>query len=233
MEIQKIQNITLDKVSNVLSATHISVAQKETFLKMHSEAIHGLIAGKINTAAFRSIMKNRPLKIFRPFKNSLTKKGDRKILAEVLGIEPSELDSYIDEVSEKIEEGDTDDLSEESIEKVKTYVYRHGDRNQVLTFLDYEISSAEDILGVLYRTLSYNAGGVADYYVRPIHRMNNRTLVSLYDVINKNLRKAKDTGNISETDKDRMAQWALVRIYEIQNNQKLQNAIKLKQKLEG
>ena len=52
-------------------------------------------------------------------------------------------------------------------------------------------------------------------------------------LINHILKNAKSTGNISEEDKERAAEWALVRIYEIQNNQKFKNAVKLRQQLEN
>jgi hypothetical protein len=112
-------------------------------------------------------------------------------------------------------------------EKVKTYIYRHGKKGDVVRFLDYELSDAKHILKTLYRTLDDNSGGMAGYFTRPIHRMDNKTLVKLYGVIDNRLRASKDAGFITEDECNSTAQWALVRIYEIQNNSKLIRAYKL------
>lgn len=231
MRISQVKPLTFNELYKVLSATHISAAQKEEFVRENRVEIDALMLGKINTEAFQTVMKNRPIKLFKPLRNSYTKAGDKKILAETLGIEPSQVPEFVNKVSEAIKDGKIKDFPKDKIENTKIYAYRHGTKEEVANFLDYELGTAQDVLGILYRTLSYNTGGVADYYVRPIHRMNNKTLVHLYDIIDKNLKDAKNTGNISETDRERTAEWALVRIYEIQNNQKLKNAIKLKREL--
>ena len=233
MDIQSIMSgpLTINKVYNVLSATHISASDKEQFIQVNQTAIEQLFAGKANSMAFQQIMKGRPLQLFKPIKNSFTKAGDKKLLAKNMGIPASEVDDYIHEIAEDIGNGDLSDVSKSTIETLKTYVFRHGKKEDLLTFLDYELSSASDILGVLYRTLQYNTGGAADYFVRPIHRMNNQTLVKMYDIVDKNLKDAARSGDISELERERTAEWALVRIYEIQNNQKFRNAVKLKNEL--
>lgn len=233
MEVKKVEPLTLSKIINILRATHISETEKEEFVQSNQLEIDSLFMGKINTEAFQTVMKNRPLIILNPFKNSLTKAGDKKILADALGIPPSKIDRYIKKLTDKIEDGDFEEIPKEKLELAKTYVYRHGTKNQVTDFLDYELSSTKEILEILYRTLAYNTGGAADYFVRPIHRMDNKTLIRLYDIIDKNLKDAFKSGNISETDRERTAEWALVRIYEIQNNQKIKNAIKLKREFES
>lgn len=231
MEIYRVEPLTVNKIIKVLSATHISASEKEQFIRANRVEIDSLLAGKINTEAFQRVMKDRPLILFKPLKNSFTKAGDKKILANTLGISPNQVGSFIQGVADDIKSGNIKDIPKEKLELAKSYAYRHGTKEQVIDFLDYELSSAKDILGVLYRTLSYNAGGTADYFVRPIHRMDNKTMVGLYDIIDKNLKDAKTAGNISEIDRERTAEWALVRIYEIQNNQKLRNAVKLRNKL--
>lgn len=233
MEIHRLEPLTLNKVYNVLSATHISAAQKEEFVMVNRTEINELLLGKINTASFQTIMQGRKLQLFKPLKNSYTKAGDKKILAKALGIATGDVDSYIHGISEAIEDGEITDYPKDKIEMIMTYVYRHGKKNELLNFVDYELSSAKDILGVLYRTLEYNAGGAADYFVRPIHRLDNKTIVSLYDIIDKNLKNAVRTGDLSAIDCERTSEWALVRIYEIQNNQKLKNALRLKRELES
>ena len=109
---------------------------------------------------------------------------------------------------------------------LKTYVYRHGSKDDLVAFLDYELKKAEDLTKSLYRTLEYYSGGVADYFIRPIHRMDNKTLIKLFDVINKNIKQKQIAGKLSEAESEEVAKYALLRIYEIQNNSKLINAIK-------
>ena len=233
MQVSRVENLTFDKIQRVLSANHITADQKEQFLIANSVQIHQLMASKVNAPAFKVIMKNRPLKILRPLKNSVTKAGDKKILAEVLEIEPCDIDDYITEVGESIAANDLKNISKDNIETLKTYVYRHGKKEDVLNFLNFELNSAADTLHALYQTLSYETGGVADYFSRPIHRLDNKTMIDLYDVIDKNLSKAKEMGNLTEQDRESAAQWALVKIYEIQNNQHLKKALELKHRLES
>lgn len=231
MNILSVEPISFNIICKVIGATHISAYQKEKFFHNHSIEIGRIMESKISSGEFQGMMSNRPLVLFKPIKNSFTKAGDKMLLAETLGIKPKEVTSYVRNVVDAIKSGNIDIIPEDKLETVKTYVYRHGKKGDVIDFLDYELAYAGDILGVLYRTLSYNAGGVADYFVRPIHRMNNSTLVSVYDVIDKNLKNAKHVGNISVEECDKTSEWALVRIYEIQNNQKLRNAVKLRDEL--
>ena len=226
MDDLKVQPITAIKIQKVLSSTKLTDAQKAQFLKENAIAIKEVAKTEITKAEFAQMMKERPLIRFRPFKNSFTKRGDRILLAKSLGVEQNNLDNYIEKVL-------TEDLnnkhllSKENIEKVKTYIYRHGKKGDVVRFLDYELSDAKHILKTLYRTLDDNSGGMAGYFTRPIHRMDNKTLVKLYGVIDNRLRASKDAGFITEDECNSTAQWALVRIYEIQNNSKLIRAYKL------
>ena len=112
------------------------------------------------------------------------------------------------------------------MEMLKTYVYRHGSKDELVAFLDYELNKVTDIEKTLYRTLEYYSGGIADYFIRPIHRMDNKTLIKIYNVINKNIQQARDNGRISDERSEKIAKWALIQIYRIQNNSKFINAIK-------
>ena len=56
--------------------------------------------------------------------------------------------------------------------------------------------------------------------------MSNATLIKLYNVIDKNLKNARDKGSLTEEQYNKTAKRALVRIYQLQNNSKLINAIK-------
>ena len=87
--------------------------------------------------------------------------------------------------------------------------------------LDQELTLAKDKLQTLYSTLEYNTGGVADYFTRPIHRMDNTTLVTIYSVVNKHLDKMVKDNKLSAEQHDDTSQWALIQIYRIQNNSKL------------
>lgn len=112
---------------------------------------------------------------------------------------------------------------------LKTYIYRHGSSEQLVEFFDFELQKSNNILKTLYKTLEYNNNGVADYFVRPIHRMSNKTLVEVYEVVDKNLKIAQDTGLITEKQSLETSEWALKRIYQIQHNSKFINSLKIKE----
>ena len=122
-------------------------------------------------------------------------------------------------------------VSGDIYKQIKTYVYRHGTKKQVIAILDYELRHTTDILKTLYRTLDYNSCGIANYFMFPHHKLDNSTLIKLYNVIDKNLELSSESGKISEVNALETAEWALAKIYDIQNNQHFQNAIKLKKEL--
>jgi len=237
MNVQSISSITtidLPTIHKVLSASNISESQKADFVKQHTEQISQVLKGHISVAEFKFIMNNRSLRKFRFLKNSITKRGDRIFLAITLGVNPAELDGYIGDIEGTIT--DFEDLSflpKDKLDAIKTYIYRHGSKDEIVSFLDYELRTARDITKTLYRTLKYNTGGLADYFIRPVHKMSNYTMVKLYNVIDKNMRSAVTAGSITEEQYSETARWALVRIYEIQNNSKLINAIKTYKVLNG
>ena len=152
-----------------------------------------------------------------------------------LGIEPPDVDEYIDGIVSKqfSEFSDLDFLDKDKLDAIKTYVYRHGSADGVVAFLDYELNVSNDKLKTLYRTLEYHTGGLADYFIRPVHRMSNMTMVRLYNVIDKHISTAKESGAITDEEYYKTAKWALVQIYQIQNNSKLINAIKTLKVLNG
>ena len=225
--ISAIKTIDLPTIHKVLSSNAISDSQKENFVKQYKTQIHEVFKEHISGAEYKFIMNNRPLRKFRFVKNSFTKRGDRILLANTLEIEPAELDDYIENVEEGIADVDKlSFLSKDKIDAIKTYVYRHGSTDDITAFLDYELKTSKDILNTLYRTLEYNTGGIADYFIRPVHRMSNKTLIKLYNVIDKNIKSARDTDSISEEESSEIARWALIQIYKLQNNSQLINAIK-------
>lgn len=225
--INSVSNINLSTVREILSSNKISQSQKTVFMRKYKTEIQQALDIKLSGTEFNWIMKNRPLQKFKPIKNSLTKRGDKIMLANALEIEPAELDDYIENVSEALE--DIDKLSflpKDKLDSIKTYIYRHGSKDDIVNFLDYELKTSKDILKTLYTTLDYHTNGLADYFIRPIHRMSNLTMIRLYNVIDKNLSAARDIGSISDEQYNKVARSALVRIYQIQNNSKLVNAIK-------
>lgn len=214
----KVEPITPLYVNKILASNKLTDAQKYQFIKENSAAIKSFSGEEINMTELKEIMKSRPLVRFRPIKNSFTKQGDKILLAKSLNIEPKEVNSYIANLTTS---GLNTNTPVESIEKVKSYVYRHGTKGQVLKFLEYELSDVKFILERLYKTLQANSGGLYDYYERPIHRMSNNNLAQLYNVIDKSLRNAEKKGAINKDQLSSTSEWALVKIYEIQNNSKL------------
>lgn len=227
MRVNNIGYIDMQTLHKVLTSDKISFNEKISYVRKNSNKIKDIIEAHITSSEYKKLMKGRPLEKFRPLKNSYTKRGDKILLAGSLGISPSEVPEYVQNASDEIASGNIEAMKQtEKMDKIKTYVYRHGSKEQIINFLDYELSTAKDKLCCLYRTLEYNSGGVADYFVRPIHRMNNKTLVGLYSIIDKHLTECQTQGLVSKSEKDRNAEWAIVRICQIQSNSKLINAVK-------
>ena len=234
MEIEKIHPVSFEAVHRILSSKKISNEHKIKFIRSNHTKIKKVSEFQVTSYEFNEIMKNRPLKKFKFLKNSFTKCGDKIILAKSLGIKPSEVASYIKNVSEDINDvNGLTFLPPDKLEQIKTYVYRHGSKDELVNFLDYELTRSKDIVSSLYTTLEYHTGGVADYFIRPIHRLDNNTLVKIFNVVDKNLEKAYEAGNIDQIDKDKISKDALISIYKIQNNNKLINAIKTAKVLNG
>ena len=227
MEIKRVENLDFKRLMQVLSSSEITEKQKTEFVQKNKPQVEKIMTLKISGMDYKTLMQKRELKKFRPIKNSFTKKGDKLILAKALNINPSEVNDYIKRTSSIINNiNDIDFLSPDKIEMLKTYVFRHGSKDELVNFLDYELKKSKNIVKSLYKNLEYYSGGVADYFIRPIHRMDNRTLIEVFNVINKNIKQKTLEGNISEAESEKLAKWALIKIYKIQNNSKLINAIK-------
>ena len=225
--INSIDTINLYTVREILASNKITHRQKVDFIRKHKTQIQQALDVKLSGTEFMGLMKNRPLKKFKILKNSFTKRGDKILLAETLGIDPSELDDYITNVEEELVNIDKlSFLPKDKLDAIKTYIYRHGSKDSIVNFLDYELKTSKDLLKTIYTTLEYHTGGMADYFIRPVHRMSNLTMVKLYSVIDKNIKNAYNNGDISEIQAAEISKWSLIRIYQIQNNSKLINAIK-------
>lgn len=219
-KIQSINFIDAIKLHSVLSSEKLTDNQKAEFIRNNSIAIKNIIKTEISKTDYLHIMQNRPLIRFRPLKNSFTKKGDSILLAKSLNISEKEIKKYINSIIDtnfKIQHNQDKD----NIEKVKTYIYRHGTKEQVIKFLEYELSDTKTTLAKLYKTLDDNSGGLCEYFSRPIHRMDNITLGKLYNTIDKSLRNSEKAGYMTKEECNSHSEWALVRIYQIQNNSKL------------
>ena len=228
MEISRINALDFDTLMNVLSSPKITESQKTQFLLKNQSQISTIIETKITSSDFENLMQKRVIQKFRPLKNSFTKRGDKILLAKALEIEPSNVSAYIKKTTSIMQNVDEIDfLPPDKMDMLKTYVYRHGSKDELVAFLDYELQKAKDITKALYKTLEYYSGGVADYFIRPIHRMDNKTLIKIFQIINKNIKQSQSTGQLSDVRAKKLAKWALIRIYQIQNNSKLINAIKI------
>ncbi len=225
-KINPISSIDYIKIQEVLSSTSLTNGQKAEFIKMNSSEIKSTLKLEITKDEFKQLMANRPLIRFRPFKNSFTKKGDDIILAQSLGIKTTDVKKYINSIIDMNFEIQTD-ADKTNIDMLRTYVYRHGTKEQVVAFLENELSDVKNVLKSLYHTLDDNSGGIADYFMRPIHRMDNNTMRRLYNTIDKSLKASVDAGYMDEAKLKETSEWALVRIYQIQNNSRVLRAAKI------
>lgn len=227
MEIPSIDSINIHSIRKVLTANDISLTDKTNFVRKNKTAITNVVKNELTGLEFKGLMGNRPLPKFRPLKNSFTKRGDKILLAKTLGIPVSEVDDFIVKAKDFMKTlNDLNFLPNNQLEAIKTYVYRHGSIDDVVSFLDYELKHSKNLIKTLYSTLEYHSGGVADYFIRPIHRMSNTTMIKLYNIIDENLELARSTGTVSDEQYDEIARHALVKIYQIQNNSKFINAVK-------
>lgn len=225
-KITPIEKIDYIKIHEILESEKLTNTQKATFIKENETLVKSALNIDITKGEFENLMSNRPLEKFRPLKNSFTKQGDDILLAQTLKIDKKDISKFINSVINSNFETHNN-LKQDDIEILKTYVYRHGTKSQVVAFLEYELSDAKNILQKLYKTLEYNSGGLADYFMRPIHRMSNITMRKLYNTIDKSLKNAANTGVISKEECNSHSEWALVKIYQIQNNSRLLKAFNL------
>lgn len=207
-------------IYKVLSSQKISNSDKCKYIKQHSQEIKDIAKNELSKEEFEYLMQNRPLIKFKPFKNSFTKHGDDELFARAVGIDRSEINGFISGIiGSNFAIHDRQEW--DNIEKAKSYVYRHGSKEQVVRFLEYELSDVKNVLDILYKTLDENSGGIAAYFSRPVHYMDNKTLTSIYRVIDKSLKNSMNAGYMNNEEYLRNSEKALVRIYQIQNDQRI------------
>ena len=227
MRIENIGYIDTYKIRKILVSSQITDDEKAQFLRSNSSEIKSIMHAALSRDEYNMIIANRPLVIFKPVKNAFTKRGDKVFLANALGLNEKAVNRYIKDTVKELKSGiAVASISPEKIEEIRTYVYRHGSTDHLLTFLNNELVNSNNIMKTLHKNLEYHNGGVADYFVRPIHRMSNRTMINLCNVVDKNLIDAKESGKISEKDYADASDWAIQRIYVLQHNSRLINALK-------
>ena len=86
-----------------------------------------------------------------------------------------------------------------------------------MAILHYELSDVRTALTYLYTTLENNSGGLADYITKNHRIMDNSTISNIYSVIDQSIKKSTEAGYIRKTESGKISQWALARIYELQN----------------
>src|SRR5574344_692309 len=212
-------NPTLDTatIRQVLSTEQLTDTQKAQFLRNNKTQIQDLMQDKITSSEFVNMIENRPLVRFRPLKNSYTKRVDKALLANALNIETTQVEGFIQSVTDKFIANGKDGLKLSDVnEKVKTYVYRHGTKEQVNAVLGYELLNSDKIINTVQSTMTYSNGGLADYFSRPIHRMSNKNFAAIFNTINLYLKKSCEAGKISTEEMNETIDWALIRLYEIQ-----------------
>jgi len=225
--VKEISSLDATKIRQVLTSPKISETEKIQFIRKNSDVIRNTLSISPDAVEYARMMKNRPLEKFKPIKNSFTKRGDKILLSKTLGISPSEVDDYLKNVTETTElTNKLSFLSDDKLSAIKTYAFRHGSTDMVSYFLEYDLKNSRNKVKAIYRNLEYHSGGMADYYIRPIHRMSNKTLINLYQIFDKSIVEAQTKGDINKEESMEISRYAIKRLYEIQNNSKFINSIK-------
>lgn len=231
LSVSKIENLDAITLRKILTSPKLTNVEKVQFIKVNNTEIKKTLNLNITPNDFKTMMSSRPLIKFKPIKNSFTKRGDKILLAKTLGINTTLLEKYIQNVTEDIKStNDISFLQNDKISAIKTYIFRHGSKDQLVTFLDYELKTSKNIIKSLYILFNEKCGAISLYFERPIHHFDNNTLVEMYNVVDKNIELAQQSGNLQPKDSLQIASQTLKRIYEIQNDNKLINALKVNKK---
>lgn len=219
--------LDISKIRQVMAATDISSVRKVRFVERNQAVIRDLSKPLLTGKEYSYLMLSRPLEKFRPVKNSFTKRGDKILLAKAFGIPFSEVDDYIAEFRDDIKVlNDLKFLPEDKYTAIRAYIFRHGSKEDLVAFLEVELKKSKDKIKSIEKNLVYHNGGMADYFIRPIHRMDNNTFIKIYNVLDKNIQDCFASGQLSEAERDKISLWSLQRLYEIKNNSQFINAVK-------
>ncbi len=107
------------------------------------------------------------------------------------------------------------------------YVYRHGSKDELLGYMKYQLSEAKSALKQLYNIVDNEAGGLYSYFERPIHMLDNRSVIKMQKIIKTGLSEAKNQGYLTQDMYDQNVDWALQKIYAIQSNTSLREALRV------
>jgi len=222
LRISEIPTLDVYNLRKILLTNALTDTQKVNFIRKNNMEIKSVLRQTLSSEDFNLVMYQRPLLRFRPMRNIAMCKGDKILLAKSLGVPPNELKLYIDETVNTLKSGQNwNKLPEDKMKSIKTYIYRHGSNDQLALFYDYELEMSKNLPKTLNKTLSFNNGGVADYFTRPIHRMSDKTLLNLYGITNKHLEKAQNNGTISEQELIASSIWSLNQLCLMQDNSRL------------
>ena len=146
------------------------------------------------------------------------------MIAKLLNMDKNGINNYLDSlIMRKFQ--NLSPLEIQYFGKIKAYIYKQGVIRRVLAVLRYELSDVRTALTNLYTTLENNTGGLADFLSSKNEPMSNETIEQIYTTIDKGIKKATAAGYIRETEAGKISQWALARIYELQNRPELMHAI--------
>lgn len=106
------------------------------------------------------------------------------------------------------------------------YIYRHGSKTQLLNYMKLQLSDAKSMLKQLYNILDTECGSLMSYFVRPIHVLDNHSVVKMHKIVKDGLSEAQNRGYISKEEYSQNVQWALEKIYAIQSNTTLREALR-------
>jgi len=216
-----IKNMPIDmySVRNVMVSSTLTEPQKLKFLNMHRDEIHAMLKVSLTSDEYNMLISNRPLLRDKPITNIIRYRGDKILMAKALGVGVNQLNAYIDEVTNSLDKaGNLSWLPDDKANMIKTYIYRHGKKNQLISFFNYELSKSGNIEQTLHQALEYGNNSVADYFARPVHRMSKDTMIKLLSTIMKHIVEAKNQHKISEMDTLDLSQYVLGRIYVLQSN---------------
>jgi len=115
----------------------------------------------------------------------------------------------------------------ERAEVIGPYIYRHGSKQQLTDYMKYELSNAKTALKNLYNILETEGRGLYYYFERPIHVCDNRTLKKMQHIIKEGLSNARDKGYITNDIYEQNVEWAIQKIYDIQSNNNLREALRV------
>ena len=116
---------------------------------------------------------------------------------------------------------------EEQSSVIIPYVYRHGTKNQLIETMKMQLSDAKSVLKQLYNILNNECYSLYSYFERPIHALDNRSIIKMEKIIGDGLSEAHKKGYLSEDMYTQNVQWALDKIYSIQSDTSLREAFRI------